>query len=335
MSPTDAARPSLLQSLLEQLRLEGAIFFRSELTEAFTFESTPDAVAGILHPGAERLIMFHIVARGSCWVSVADGDRHWANEGDVIVLPYGDDHTIGGERPAETVSLLTLLDAPPWEVMPLVRHGGGGARTDLVCGYLHSEDPLFDPALHVFPPVFVVQVPAGPAAGWVQASVAYSVDETALSNASSNSSSISTRLPELVLIEVLRLHLANAPAADRGWIAAIRDPVLAPALSLLYTAPERKWTVADLAFGAAVSRSLLDERFRQILGRSPIRYLTEWRMHLAEELLATTEVGVATISRRVGYDSEEAFSRAFKRERGLSPSHWRAARAGSRSPEVA
>jgi AraC-like DNA-binding protein len=131
------------------------------------------------------------------------------------------------------------------------------------------------------------------------------------------------------LIEVLRAHLASAPAADQGWIAALRDPVLAPALALLHGAPDRKWTVADLASASAVSRSLLDERFRQILGRSPIRYLTEWRMHLAEEMLATTEMGVAVVARRVGYDSEEAFSRAFKRAHGLSPSHWRVARSGA------
>src|SRR5437588_8340304 len=108
-------------------------------------------------------------------------------------------------------------------------------------------------------------------------------------------------------------------------MAALRDPVLAPALSLLHRSPERKWTVAELAAGAAASRSLLDERFRQVLGRSPIRYLTEWRMHLAEDLLATTDVGVAVVARRVGYDAEEAFSRAFKRAHGESPSVWRAA----------
>ena len=113
---------------------------------------------------------------------------------------------------------------------------------------------------------------------------------------------------------------------DHGWLAALRDPVLAPALALVHGAPERKWTVGDLAAGAAVSRSLLDERFRAILGRSPIRYLTEWRMHLAEDLLATSDLGVLAVARRVGYDSEEAFSRAFKRAAGLPPSHWRAAR---------
>src|SRR5438270_8183689 len=114
-----AATPPLLDAALEQLRLEGAIFFRSELSEPFAFESTPLALADTLHPGAERLILFHIVARGSCWVSVADGERHWASEGNVIVLPYGDEHTIGGEAPAQCVSILTLLDAPPWDTMPL------------------------------------------------------------------------------------------------------------------------------------------------------------------------------------------------------------------------
>ena len=127
---------------------------------------------------------------------------------------------------------------------------------------------------------------------------------------------------------MLREHLATAPAAESGWIAALRDPVLAPALSLLHAAPERGWTVAQLATEAAVSRSLLDERFRQVLGLAPIRYLTEWRMHLAEELLATTDLGVGRIGRRVGYGSEEAFSRAFKRSHDASPSRWRAARAG-------
>jgi len=315
---------ALLESALGQLRLEGAIFFRSELTEAFAFESTPRALAGVLHPGAERIILFHIVARGSCWVAGEDGVRHWARPGDVIVLPYGDRHLIGGEAQAESVPIISLLDPPPWKEMPLLRHGGGGARTDLVCGYLHSDDPLFDPALRVFPPAFVVRMPDGAASGWVQASVEYAMTETVLSNASP--SLVSTRLPELVLIEVLRLHLATAPAADTGWIAALADPVLAPALALLHGSPERKWTVAELAAEVAVSRSVLDERFRQILGRSPIRYLTEWRMHLAEELLVTTDVGVVAVAHRVGYDSEESFSRAFKRARGLSPSHWRAAR---------
>lgn len=242
--PRDLAATPLLQHALEQLRLEGAIFFHSELTEPFAFESTLSALADQLHPGAERVI-------------------------------------------------------------PLV-----------------SDDPLFDPALQVFPSAFVVRLADGAAKRWVQATVTYAVSEHVPSNASS--SVAATRLPELVLIEVLRHHLASAPAADRGWLAALHDPVLAPALSLLHADPARRWTVGDLAAEVAVSRSVLDERFRQVLGRSPIRDLTEWRMHLAEELLDTTELGVVPIARRVGYESEEAFSRAFKRAHGDSPGRWRA-----------
>jgi AraC-like DNA-binding protein len=318
--------PSLLATALDQLRLDGAIFFRSEWTDAFAFESTPNDVAGVLHPGAERVILFHIVARGSCWVvSGEDQERHSARTGDVIVVPYGDPHVIGGAAAAECVSVLTLLDAPPWNEMPVIRYGGGGDRTDLVCGYLHCEDPLFDPALRVFPPAFVVRVPEGAASQWIQASITYSLEETAPTNESA--SVLTRRLPELVLIEVLRLHLASAPAADQGWLAALRDPVLAPALAHLHAAPERHWTVAEIAAEVAVSRSLLDDRFRTVLGRSPIRYLTEWRMHLGEELLATTDLSVFAVARRVGYDSEEAFSRAFKRSHDLAPGQWRATRA--------
>jgi AraC-like DNA-binding protein len=313
----------VLRSTLEQLRLEGAIFFRSELTDAFAFESAPLTLADSLKPGADRLILFHIVARGSCWVSVDDDVRHWAHEGDVIVLPYGDHYTMGGASTTEVVSILELLDPLPWEVIPVIRHGGGGSQTDVVCGYLHSTHPLFDPAMRALPPVFVVRLPPGPAAGWVQASITYAMEETAPSNLST--SLVSTRLPELVLIEVLRVHLATAPSSDRGWMPALGDPVLGPALALLHSAPDRRWTVADLAAGAAVSRSVLDERFRQVLGKSPIRYLTEWRMHLAEDLLTTSELTVYDVARRVGYTSEEAFSRAFKRARGEPPARWRAA----------
>ena len=314
----------LVRDALDQLRLEGAIFFRSELTEGFAFESTPAALADALHPGAERLTIFHIIASGSCWVAADDGVRHWAHEGDVIVLPYGDRHQIGGHTDADVVNILDLLEPLPWPTLPVLRYGGGGVRMDMVCGYLHSEHALFDPALRVFPPAFVVRLPPGAPAEWVQASIRYAMEGA--SPPIGGSRVVSTRLPELVLIEVLRVHLASAPAVDRGLMAALRDPVLAPALAQIHGSPERHWTVPELASAAAVSRSSLDERFRQMLGRSPIRYLTEWRMHLAEDLLATTDLSVIAVARRVGYDSEEAFSRAFKRERGCSPSHWRAAR---------
>jgi AraC-like DNA-binding protein len=319
-----AGSSPLLRSALERLRLEGALFFRSELTEGFAFESKPTELADALHPGAERVIIFHIVAGGRCWVTAEDGVRLWAEPGDVIVLPYGDRHVIGGQSSADVVSINALLDPLPWTDLPVIRHGGGGDQVDLVCGFLHSEDPLFDPELRALPPAFVARPPQRSVADWVQSSIEYAMNESAPSSASPNP--VTVRLPELVLTEVLRLHLASAPAVDHGWLAALGDPVLAPALSLLHGDPARKWTVAELASEVAVSRSLLADRFNRVLGRSPIRYLTEWRMHLAEELLATSELGVAAVARRVGYESEEAFSRAFKRAHGSAPSEWRITR---------
>ena len=307
---------------LDRLRLDGAIFLRGEYTEAWAYESpTGELMASLLRPGRERLLFFHIIASGRCWVSIDDGERHWADRGDVVVLPYGHQHKMGGAADTSCVSVMELMSPPPWTELPVIRHGAGGSRTDVICGYLDVDDPLFDPALAALPPIFVVR-PTGAARPWVESSLRYVLEATE----GGADSQVLTTLPTIVLAEVLRLHIAATPAADRGWLSALRDPVLAPALSHLHREPERKWTVAELAASSNVSRSLLDERFRQVLGRSPIRYLTDWRLHVAKELLATTDLGVHAISRRVGYDSEEAFSRAFKRANGLSPAYWRAAR---------
>lgn len=314
-----------LRSMLESVRLDGAIFLRAEYTEDWSYESPAAAdLAGLLRPGRERLVLFHIVAAGRCWVAVEGGERHWADRGDVIVLPYGDQHRMGGATEAVAVPIASLMAPPPWEDLPVIRHGAGGPRTDVVCGYLESDDPLFDPGLRALPSVFVVR-PSVAAAAWVEASIQYAMTAT---DGDGNGSVVARRLPELLLVEVLRLHLSTTPAADVGWLRALRDPVLAPALSRLHRDPARRWTVADLAAEAAVSRSSLDDRFRAVLGRSPMRYLREWRMHVAKDLLATTPLTVAAIGRRVGYDAEEAFSRAFKRTFGQSPAQWRSRHAG-------
>jgi AraC-like DNA-binding protein len=315
-----APAPAPLQQALESLRLDGAIYFRAELSESWCYQTLSAELTALLRPGAKRLLVFHIIAKGRCWVRVGDGERHWADEGDVLVLPYGDQHVVGGETDAEPVAIDTLLDPPPWATMPVLEYGGGGDRCDIVCGYLHSDDPLFDPAMAAFPNIFVVTPPPGPATAFVHASIDWAL---ATRSSYEPETQMSTRLPELLLIEVLRLHLATAPATDRGWVAALRDPVLAPALALLHAEPATRWTVADLAARCAVSRSVLDQRFRLVLGRPPIRYLTEWRMHLATDLLATTDLTIFEIARRVGYDAEESFSRAFKRATGVPPSERR------------
>jgi AraC-like DNA-binding protein len=314
-----------LSGTLARLRLQGAIFLRGEYTEAWAYDSLPprDAVA-VLAPGAERMILFHVIASGKAWIETYDSERHWAEAGDVIVLPYGDGHRMGGTEPAELVPVGELIDSPPWERMPVIRHGGRGAATEVVCGYLTCDHPLFDPRLRALPPVFVVRPPEGPARDWVRASISYAVQQTEL--VADDRFEAPTKISELLLVEVLKLHLATTPADKTGWLRALRDPVLAPALAAINASPERKWNLLSLAKQASVSVSLLDERFREVLGLAPIRYLTGWRMHVAKDLLRSSDLGVVAVARRVGYDSEEAFSRAFKRETGLAPSSWRSAR---------
>jgi AraC-like DNA-binding protein len=314
-SPTDQ-----LAHVLDGLQVQGALFLHGRYTEGWAYRSAPaEDVVAMLAPDAERVLLFHVIADGRCWVRIDGGERVWAERGDVVVLPYGDTHEMGGQQDADVVDIRRVMTQPSVDDMPLVIHGGGGVETHVVCGYLQSDDPLFDPALQVFPPLFVVR-PTGAAADWVRASVEYATGQMARDG---DRFAAPTTVPRLLLAEVLKLHLASAPAAGRGFVLALGDPVVAPAMALIHDEPGRKWTVAELAARQNVSVSLLDERFRAALGMPPIRYLTSWRMHLAQEMLRGTDLGVATIARRVGYDSEEAFSRAFKRKFDEPPSVWR------------
>jgi len=311
-----------LTDALDGLRLSGAIFLRGEYTESWGFSSMAAGDLGrVLAPAAPRLILFHVVAAGRCWIETDASERLWAGAGDVIVLPYGDDHRMGGSEEAELVSAASLVAPPPWSEMPVIQHGRGGDPTQVVCGYLVSDDPLFDPRLRALPPVFVVSPPTGTARSFVAASIEYALHQTARVDV--DRLAAPTDVAQLLLREVLRLHLAQAPSSPHGWLRALRDPVLAPALAGIHAEPGRRWTVADLAATGHVSASVLDERFRNVLAMPPIRYLSEWRMHLARGLLSSSDATVTVIARRVGYESEEAFSRAFKRAHGVAPSRWR------------
>lgn len=317
-------RTAALAAALAQVQLSGAIFLHGEYTEPWAYESLPSQdVAAVLAPDAVRIVLFHVVVSGSCWVE-AGSHKVWAHAGDVIVLPYNDQHRMGGHEAAELVPISQLLDPPPWTALPHIVHGLGGARSDVVCGYLACDDRLFDARMRVFPPVFVVSPPEGPARSWVRASSDLVLQQT--SQVADDRIAAPTDVPQLLLREVLKLHLANAPATDTGWLAALHDPVVAPALAAIHGDPGHRWTLADLAREATVSSTVLDERFRSVLGLAPIRYVTGWRMHVAEDLLRTTTLPVAAIARRVGYDSDEAFSRAFKRDHGSAPSVWRVER---------
>jgi AraC-like DNA-binding protein len=318
-----------LAAALGRLRLDGAIFLRGVYSEAWSYESVPGSdAAAILAPGSQRVVLFHVVAHGRVWVEVDGEERLYAGAGDVIVLPYGDTHRMGGSGAAPCTPLASLLTPPPWEAMPVVRLGGGGAATELVCGYLTCDDPLFDPRFGALPPVFVVQ-PVGAARDWVRAGIDYALAQTSVVH---DHLETPVQIPESLLVEVLKLHLSSAPAAQRGLLRGLRDPVAAPALAAIHRAPGRKWSVDALAREACCSPSVLDQRFRSLLGMAPIRYLADWRIHVAGDLLRSSDLPVAVVARRVGYDAEEAFSRAFKRARGEAPSLWRTRRADSTAP---
>lgn len=321
--PDPASEPpgtSLLADVLARIRLAGAMFLRGEYAAPWAFDSPErsDLVA-LLAPGAERLVLFHVIREGRAWVS-ARGERIDAEPGDLVLLPHADRHLMGSHEPAEPVPIATLLPPPPWHGVPLCRFDGGGATTGVVCGYLKCDELLFNSLLRHLPPLFRVRPPAGPTAELIQACISYALDESM--QAREGRVALTARMPELLLIEALRLF-SEQSGAGSGWLAAINDAVVGRALALLHAEPRRKWTLEDLARRAATSRSVLDERFRRLLGQPPMRYVAEWRMQLAAAQLRNTDAKIADIADAIGYGSEEAFSRAFQRHVGVSPARWR------------
>jgi AraC-like DNA-binding protein len=311
--------------VLDLVRLYDAIFLRAGFRAPWAyFSPAGKELAEALLPGATSLVLFHIIAEGRCSIVLEDGSRRELSGGDVVVMPYGDPHWIGHPDITDPVVLPSLLPEPPWTEVPAIDYGGDGEFTLVVCGYLLGDDVLFDPLLRALPSLFVVRPPPGPAATWLAASVEYAL---LASRSLDDAARMNQRLPELLFTEVLRLYLERQDAVLGGWLAALRDPVVGPAVRLLHADPAHDWSVAELATAVAASRTVLVERFSQLLGRPPIRYLTDWRLKLASGLLRTTGLGVAQIAARVGYGSEEAFSRAFKRQVGQAPGQWRTAAA--------
>ncbi len=313
----------LVSDVLSTVRLSGAIFLRAEYTDPWAYESpSPNDLKQILWPQAHRLILFHIIAEGSCWVRASSGEVVHVDAGEVVVLPYGHMHVMSSdesERPITPIS--AFMPGLPWVEFPVLRYGGGGEQTKVVCGYLHCDDPIFDPVFEALPTVFSVKPPAGPAAAWVAASIQYALD--ASTRPAKQPTGLALRLPELLFSEVMRLYMESDPSLQTGWLAALRDPIVGSALVELHADPARRWTVEELARRVACSRSALNDRFVRLLGRAPMQYLVDWRLQLAADLLRTTTLNVLAVALQVGYESEEAFNRAFKRALGCPPGQWR------------
>lgn len=306
----------LLADVLGRIRLSGSLFLKGEYSSPWAFDSPGNcALIDLLSPGAERLIVFHTVRRGALWITAA-GHRVELQAGDLAILPASHRHLMGSHEMVEPVQISDLLPPAPWSDVPVLQHGGNGEVTELVCGYFRCDELLFNSFLRSLPPVIRIR-PVGSAATLLEAVLSRALEDGPVGDGST------VRLPELLLVEALRLYSSEAPLAT-GWLAATNDPVVSRALKLIHDDPLHDWTVAELSRAAATSRSVLGERFRQLLGQSPIHYLAEWRMQLAANLLVATDLRLSAIAEQAGYSSEAAFSRAFQRHVGKSPAQWRA-----------
>ena len=319
-----------LSQVLKVVRLTGAIFIDAKFTAPWGYDSPQaDAIAPVLEPGAERVVIFHVVTRGRCIAEMAGLHPLELEEGDVVVFPQGHAHRMAsapGVAPAKSRRTIEeLLRRRPARIL----YGGGGATTRLVCGYLACEERIARLLLAGLPPIVKVSLRGSRAGEWLESSLRYALAE--VRSPRPGGTGVLAKLAEVLFIEVLRQHMNENAHARTGWLAGTRDRVVGAALNAMHERPAKAWTLEELARAANTSRSVLAERFQQLVGSSPIQYLTQWRMLLAANLLCRSNAPLARIAEDVGYQTDTAFSRAFRREYGVPPAAWRRQRDGHAS----
>jgi AraC-like DNA-binding protein len=310
-----------LSQTLGVVRLVGAIFLHGRFTAPWCYQSPhADAAAPYLEPTAERVVIFHLITEGECWVELGDAPPMRLVAGDAVLFPQGDAHRMGsqpGLQPASGARLNEVLARRP----RLLSYGGGGATTKLVCGYLACDARLARMLLAGLAPVVKVSVRGSNAGVWLEASLRYALAEAR--SPRPGGQGVLAKLAEVLFIEVLRIHMNEQADGRTGWLAGVNDRIVGAALRALHAEPARAWTLEELARAASSSRSVLAERFQQLVGLAPMQYLAQWRMLLATNLLVRSNAPLARIAEEVGYQTDTAFSRAFRREYGLPPAAWR------------
>ncbi|MGE0355432.1 MAG: AraC family transcriptional regulator [Burkholderiales bacterium] len=312
-----------LSEVLKVLKLTSGLFLEAEFTAPWCIDSAPGAedVRHIL-PDAEQVSIYHLLVEGSCRAALpGDGAAVELREGDLIMFPHGDGHRLGSDLHLAPVGAEVLVEPSGDGGLARIRHGGGGARTRFVCGFLACDKRLCRPLLGALPRMLRVELGDGPAAAWITATLRHGASETHAPRPGSDA--LLGRLSELLFVEAIRHYTASLPAEQQGWLAGLRDPFVGKALALLHADPGRDWEVEALAREAGLSRTALNERFNALIGEPPMQYLTGWRLALASQSLASGNDAVARVAERVGYESEAAFNRAFKREFGIPPAAWR------------
>jgi AraC-like DNA-binding protein len=310
-----------LSEILRVVRLVGAIFIQAKFTAPWCYQSPcADSVAPLLEPGAERVVIFHLITEGECFVELAGQPPVCLAAGDVVLFPQGDAHQMNSQPglvPATGARLDAVLSRRPRQIA----YGGGGPVTRIVCGYLACDARLARMLLAGLPSLLKVNVRESNAGAWLEASVRYALTEAR--SPRPGGAGVLSKLAEVLVIEVLRLYV-NEQRQDRtGWLAGLGDPIVGPALNVMHACTAQAWTLDELAKSIGTSRSILAERFHDLVGSSPMRYLTQWRMLLAANLLCRSNAPLVRIAEDVGYQTDTAFIRAFRREFGVPPAAWR------------
>ncbi|MFA6266471.1 MAG: AraC family transcriptional regulator [Pseudolabrys sp.] len=314
-----------LSDLLKTVRLTGAVFFEVDAGDTWAVGSpTPDMMLPKILPDADHLIAFHVVTEGHCYGALTGGEAVRVDAGEVIVFSRADAHVMSSAPGMSSDPFTTdALEIATAGRLPYCINFGcsGEVRARLVCGFLACDASPFNPLLANLPRVIKSDRPQNNRAGWLDRFVQFALAE--MTEKRAGSETVLTKLSELMFIDLLRRYIETLPPERTGWLAGVRDPSVGKALSLLHAAPARDWTIEGLARESGVSRSVLAERFAQLVGIPPIAYLAKWRMQIAAEMLAHGNGSMAEIAAEIGYDSEASFSRAFKKLTGVPPSQWR------------
>jgi AraC-like DNA-binding protein len=318
----------VLSDVLRTVRLTGALFFRLEASSPWADEIP--AATGLVSsclPGSQHVVSYHIVSEGTCWLALG-ADRLRLEAGDIVVIPHGDAYVMSSrpgmrpDMPADAV--LTFFRQMTTGSAPsvVIEGGGGHERANLACGFLGCDIRPFNPVLEALPRLVHLPRPQETAArDRLAPLIEYAVAESRQRRPGAQS--LLLRLSEVLFIEVVRRHLDSLPPDRTGWLSGLRDPTVGRALALLHERPTGAWTLDRLANEVGVSRSTLADRFTQMVGQPPMRYLAHWRLQLASRLLVDSSEKVSAVAFDVGYHSEAAFSRAFKDLVGVSPAAWR------------
>jgi AraC-like DNA-binding protein len=312
----------VLSEVLKVVKLQGALFYNGEFSSPWSVTATSSrALARLVAPGAEHVIIYHLLTEGRAYVRMEDGTRIVLNPGDIVMIPHGDRHIMENGPSTKTIDDSEQAAQVLAMRLKLCRIGGGGELTKLVCGYMACEPRLSQVFLSGLPPVFKVNIREDSSGKWLENSIRFSVDQANESRAGGEA--VRAKLSEVLFVETLRAYITQLPAEQTGWLAGARDAEVGKTLALMHRKPDNPWTLADLAKEAGLSRSVLAERFRHYLGETPMAYLTRWRLQLGAEMLGSTSYSVAQIAAEVGYESEAAFNRAFKREFNVPPARFR------------